>query len=132
MKEAIEILISQVERVASYPPLFESARRGDLDAVRYHVERCSEDVNSVDSGGTPLLHLPCMLRHTDTIKYLLDRGADATKKDALGKKAFEYILDRRLRREIEIFAWYCTPEGRMKYKSENIEPDNASVPSHIW
>ncbi len=59
VKEALDFLISQVERVASYPPLFESVRKGNLDAVRYHVERCHEDVNTIDSGGTPLLHLPC-------------------------------------------------------------------------
>jgi len=131
-KEALDALIAQLEKEQAYPNIFESARIGNIDAVQYYVERCQHDVNVVDCGGTPLLHIACMLRQSETIKYLIQKGADINQKDRLGLKAFDYVLNNKFRGELEKFVWDCSSEGQLKFKSDNIEPDTAPVPSHIW
>ena len=134
--EALVEVITQIEvegeYMQRYPDIFESSRCGHVDSCRFHIERCKVDANSVDWGGNTPLHLACMLRHVDLIKYLLDKGADTKSRDSLNKVAFDHIRSISLRKDIEKWAWYCTPEGRLALKRETVDSENSVEPTHIW
>lgn len=108
--EAMEDAINQLEQEESYtkafPDVFESCRKGHLDSLRFYIERGRVDVNCIDWGGNTPLQLACMFRHINVIKYLLDKGADVGLKDRLNRTAFDLIINKTLRKELEQFAWY--------------------------
>ena len=124
-------VIDQIIKESNYPDFFEAARQGNLDALKFHIERIHTNVNSIDFGGNSVLHITCMLRHIDCIKYLLVRGADPHQRDNTNKTPIDFISNLTLRKEIQTYAWYCTPEGKLAYESENVKPE-ITKDSHIW
>jgi len=105
---------------------------GLMDSLKFLVLRKKVDINMLDFGGNTALHIACMLRREDVIRYLLDNGADPSIRDSLNRKPLDLIRDPALKRDMERFAWECTPEGRVHVKNTTVPPDSAKEASHIW
>ena len=132
VRDVIADMVHELENWDSHPDLFESARMGSLGSLKWHIERQHEDVNMKDWGENTALHIACMLRHVDAIKYLLDHGADPSIKDDLARRPLELIKDKSLKRNLERFAWECTPEGRVWKAKTTVPPEASFESSHIW
>jgi hypothetical protein len=79
---------------AGYTPLLYASRRGDAAMCRVLLRR-GASVNTATPGmGLTSLHRAASLGHTETVKVLLDAGADASLLDAAGKNAVEYATEK--------------------------------------
>ena len=63
------------ERIHYIKILFLSARDGDLEMVKYLVEKKNIDPDSTCDDYEIPLHIAIKKRHTDIAKYLIDHGA---------------------------------------------------------
>ena len=67
------ILEGRMETV-SIEALFEACRTNRLDVVKMLLEHYKVDINGSDHAGDGLLHVPIILRNTDCVHLLLERG----------------------------------------------------------
>ena len=125
-------MVHEIEQWELHPDFFEAARKGLMDSLKFHIIRKKIDVNMLDFGGNTALHIACMLRRENVIRYLLDNGADPSIRDSMNRKPLDIIRDPALRRDMERFAWECTPEGRIHVKNTTVPPDTSLEASHIW
>lgn len=76
-----------------------AASRGDIGMVKALLAR-GADINLFDQaleGGSQPLHLAAFGAHTDTVKLLLDSGAERDEKGLLEEKAMFQVLLHKLR-----------------------------------
>ena len=106
-------MIHEIEQWELHPDLFEAARKGLMESLKFNIVRKKVDINMLDFGGNTALHIACMLRREEVIRFLLDNGADISIRDSLNRKALDIIRDPVLKRDMNRFAWECTPEGRI-------------------
>ena len=106
-------MIHEIEQWELHPDLFEAARKGLMESLKFNIVRKKVDINMLDFGGNTALHIACMLRREEVIRFLLDNGADICIRDSLNRKALDIIRDPVLKRDMNRFAWECTPEGRI-------------------
>lgn len=65
-------------------PLWAASVSGQTDVVRYLVLEAKVDVNACsDSGSTPV-RSACFMTHYDIVKFLIEHGADISKKNQNG------------------------------------------------
>ncbi|XP_046548750.1 ankyrin-3-like isoform X3 [Haliotis rubra] len=79
-------------------PIHQAVLKDDSDERQKLLETLTEagaDVNVVVKGlGTTPLHLAAEKNRVDSVKFLLEHGADKTKKTLLGKTAFDMASDK--------------------------------------
>ena len=68
--------------------LFDSAKRGDMNAMAYFLEY--HDINTLNEDGKTALHIACEAGQYEIVSYLLDSGADMTILDDDGREAINY------------------------------------------
>ena len=69
----------------SYKDIFEAAKTGTVDDIRYFVEQKRVDVNTKDGKGLTLLHYVAGHNpNVEVAKYLVEQGADVRAKDNNG------------------------------------------------
>jgi len=75
-------------------PLHDAARRDDVSAFDVLLRPRKLNVNAADAqdGGATPLHVAAMLGHVDSVRLLLDAGADTTRIDADGHTALDVTL----------------------------------------
>lgn len=71
-----------------HTPLMASAMSGTFDE---DLQRAGANINAQDSAGTTALMILATKGDADEVKSALDAGADATQKDANGRKALDYL-----------------------------------------
>ncbi|MBN1798262.1 MAG: ankyrin repeat domain-containing protein [Spirochaetales bacterium] len=75
-------------------PLLTAAYNGDLKLVKLFLDK-GTDINIQDKFGSTALLLSCSKQYIEVAEYLLDRGADPSKKHILGLDAFWYAFEKR-------------------------------------
>ena len=68
--------------------LFDSAKRGDMNAMAYFLEY--HDINTLNEDGKTALHMACEVGQYEIVSFLLDSGADTTILDDDGRDALNY------------------------------------------
>jgi len=68
--------------------LFESAERGDINALAYFLEKY--DINLKNEDGKTALHIACEAGQYEVVSFLLDSGADKNILDDDGRDALNY------------------------------------------
>ena len=74
--------------------LFDIIRQQDMTALRVAITPAN--VNSRDVNGTTLLHAAAMTGNMEIAELLLDRGADPTAQDTLGRTPFDVAVDTKI------------------------------------
>ena len=74
--------------------LFDIIRQQDMTALRVAITPAN--VNSRDVNGTTLLHAAAMTGNMEIAELLLDRGADPTAEDTLGRTPFDVAVDTKI------------------------------------
>jgi len=68
--------------------LFDSAKRGDMNAMAYFLEY--HEINTVNEDGKTALHIASESGQYEIVSFLLDSGADTTILDDDGRDALNY------------------------------------------
>lgn len=66
-----------------------AADRGNLDIVKYFIQKLKADINIKDVDGQTPLHYAASCGHTEVVKYLLDKGANPKLLDNEQQSAFD-------------------------------------------
>jgi len=73
-----------------------------------------------------------MLRQVKVAKFLIRSGANVQERNELKKTPFDFVKDPKILKELEKFAFSCTPEGKLKAESETASLDLSQGPRDIW
>ncbi|MGL9731693.1 MAG: ankyrin repeat domain-containing protein [Wolbachia sp.] len=75
VRKSYEDNINTKDNKEFYTPLHNAARNGDLEAIKYSVNK-GDDINGYSCGYTPL-HIAAMYGHLEDIRSLIGKGANA-------------------------------------------------------
>lgn len=64
--------------------LIYAAKYGDVNVVKFLVEKCNADVNMLDENHTTPLHIAAIEGNYEVVKYLAEHGADLNTRDIEG------------------------------------------------
>lgn len=82
--------------------LFEAARAGDLDRLRYLLDS-GVNVNARDPWDSVALYYACLAGHVDAARMLLDAGAICSERTFDGDRCHYAALNLRVRRLLKAF-----------------------------
>ena len=78
-----------------------AAKAGHLEAVRFLIQECQENVNVKDDGGWTPIIWASEYQHEAVIKYLLSQGGDPNLKDNVGHREYRVATGQGKVREIQ-------------------------------
>ena len=83
-----------------YTPLHLAAMKGQKEAAAELILLGADKDKEGGVWGSSPLHWACIHSHIDTIKLLIEKGANTTLKDGVGKTPLCFIKDEALRAEL--------------------------------
>jgi ankyrin repeat protein len=72
--------------------LFKAAAKGNIEAVKQHLD-AGADVNAKDGGGWTPLHFAAWFGHTEVAELLIAKGADVNAKDHTGRTPLNEAIE---------------------------------------
>ncbi len=81
-------VVNKVEASHTINGLFDSARRGNMNAMAYFLEY--HDINTLDEDGKTALHIASEAGQYEIVSFLIDSGADKNILDDDGRDALNY------------------------------------------
>jgi len=70
--------------MSKYNNIFDAARSGTVDDLRYFLKEKRADVNAKLDDGTTPLHLAASSEHVEVVKILISKGANVNEKNDIG------------------------------------------------
>ena len=105
-----------------------AASRGELEKVKRYSKK-NIDLNTSDYDKRTALHLSSAEDHIDTVKYLLDNGADPLPKDRWGNTPYSEAVKNNNGDIIQLFREYF-PEEVLSMTSCQASPSPSGTSSH--
>jgi ankyrin repeat protein len=89
-----------VQDINGDTPLILAAKYGHLDIVKYYIENCKMDINTINHMGKTLLMFAVQSKSAILVEYLLKKGANTTLKNRLGDTVYDIAQGLQSKKQI--------------------------------